>query len=227
MNKKLQLKLLVTFSLIVVIVVYLYVNKGFSFSFQENWQDVKNYFKSNTSEIFDSESIENLQSSFNTLKDNIKEQGEEDNSIDKNLIAQRLLEKISSIKNIVYEYEPWNIKFDYPENMSKQVDLTTQKINLYYEDFQNLDVIIKKIDLESSFNDWLNNNYDLQELGKEEYNDLTFWVRDLSNEEYLKKEYYVNLGEEVFTIVLESPRDQEGYWNHLENIVKSFKQINL
>jgi len=203
------------------------VNRGFDFNFSGDWQNLKSNFKNDGGELFDSEAIESLKSSFNALKGKINDQEAENNVIDADLITQKVLEKISQIKNIVYEYEPWNIKFDYPENMSKQIDLTEQKINLYYKDVQNLGVVIKRRVLESSFNDWLNHNYDLQKLEKQEYNNLIFWVQDLSDAEYLKKEYYVNSGKEVFTIIIESARDQEQHWDYLENIVKSFKQVNL
>lgn len=227
MRKKTQLKLSVFFTVIIIIVVYFYVNKDLGFSFEEEWLGIKNYFGEDLNGFSNSAAIKSIKNNFNIIKDEIEERDSMEGIIDEKKITEKVLEKISQVKNIVYEYEPWDIKFDYPENMSKQVELTEEKINLYYEDIQDLGVVIQKEELDSSFNDWLNNNHNLQKLDKKEYNDLIFWIQDLSNEEYLRKEYYTNIGEEVFTIVLESTREKEEYWNYLEDIIKSFKKINL
>ena len=227
MSKKLQLKTLVVLGIIIVIIVYLYINKGFSFGVGNDFQNLKDSIEINVDGSLNSAIIKDLQERFNDIKEQVKNNQENV----KSKITERVLDQLTPQDNIIYEYEPWGIKFTYDSLMIKEVDQDNEKISLFYENIQNIDVVIEKYNLEGTFNDWLNNNYDLQILDKQEYNELVFWKRDISNDEDKVEEYYLNLEDNVFIISLQLSKEQEEiYWESLENIVKSFnsiKSINL
>jgi hypothetical protein len=221
MNKKLQLKFLVFVCIIIVVIVYLYFNQNFSFGFSEDFKGLRDSVGLEIKELSKADIVENLKNNFKDLKDQMNE-----DEVDlESKITDNVLSKLSQRENIIYEYEPWGIKFSYDSLMSKDIDRDNEKILLFYEEVQTLKASIGRYVLEETFDDWLNNNYNLQKLDKLEYNGLIFWMQDLSKEENKLKEYYVNLDDNVFIIVLESSQDQEEYWKSLETIVKSFNII--
>jgi len=222
MNKKLQLKIIVVLCIIIVIFVYFYVSKGFSFNISEDFIDLRDSVGINADEILDLTIIKDIQEKIGDIK-------EEANNTQDNIeskIAEKVLNKLDRQNYIIYEHEPWGIKFTYDNLMLKELDQSQEKIKLYYENIEELEAVIEKYSLEGGFNDWLNNNYDLQNLNKYEYNDLTFWMQDLSDEKNKLEEYYFNQGEDIFIISLSSPSINTGdYWDSLENIIKSFDLI--
>lgn len=227
MSKKLQLKSLVVLSLLVIIVIYLYVNRGFSFNFDESFKSLKDSVETNMSELLDPEIIEDLQNNFSNLKEKIT-----DNQ--KNVefqITEKVLDRLSPSNYVVYEYEPWGIKFNYDSLMTKEIDQDNETFLLSYDNIQDVYLTIKKISLEENFNDWLNNNYDLQTLNKYENNGLVFWTQDLSDDENKIEEYYLNRGEDLFIFSLNCSKEKEdNYWSALKNVIKSFdliENINL
>ena len=227
MSKKLQLKFLVGVAILIVILVYLYINKNFSLGFDKEFENLKDSVGVEVDQLSQSSAIQNLQDGWESLKDKLKE----DQPSLESKIADNVLEKLSSPVNIIYKHEPWRIQFNYDYLMSKDFNQDQEEIVLFYEEVPNLKVSLGRHVLEGNFNDWLNNNYNLQDLDKQEYNGLIFWRQDLSNTEKRKEEYYFNLNKYIFIIVLELNRDQEGeYWQSLENIIKSFniiESINL
>ena len=224
MNKKLQLKIMVFLCIIIVIFVYFYIGKGFSFNVAEDFGDMKDSIETDAEGLFDSNIINDLRDRFNNLKEEISD-GQDDV---KSEITEKVLNQLNDQNNIIYGYEPWGIEFSYDNSMIKEIDQDQEKILLYYEDIENLKVVIERYNLEGSFNDWLNNNYDLQSLDKIEYNNLIFWKQNLSDDKNRIAEYYVNVAENIFIINLTSANiTSENYWDSLENIVKSFSLINL
>lgn len=223
MNKKLQLKVIVFLCMIIVIFVYFYISKGFSFGISKDIQGLRDSVGVNMDELLDSTLINDLQDRFNDVKDQMTEKEE---GI-KSEITEKVLDKLSHRDNIIYEYEPWGFKFNYDNLMLKEVNEAEEKILLFYEDVSDVNLEIEKYNLRGTFNDWLNNNYDLQNLSKCEYNDLIFWMRDLSDNENKMEEYYVNIEDNIFIISLSSSNEKkEDYWNFLKNIVESFSLIN-
>ena len=227
MNKKLQLKVIVFLCMIIVIFVYFYISKGFSFGISKDIQGLRDSVGVGMDGLLDSSLINDLQDRFNDVKDQALEKEE---GI-KSEITEKVLDKLSHQDNIIYEYEPWGLKFNYDNLMLREIDEDRGRILLFYEDIQDVNLAIERYNLEGTFNDWLNNNYDLQSLSKYEYNDLIFWMQNLSDDENKIEEYYLNVENNVFIISLNSSNEKkEDYWDFLENIVKSFsliKPINL
>ena len=228
MSKKLQLKIIVFLCMIIVIFVYFYVSKGFSFGVMEDLGNLRDSVEVDIDSFSGSELIENVKEKFNSAKEEIERREE---GIIELTISEKVLKKLSHQDTVVYEHEPWSIKFSYDSLMIKEIDQDNEEILLSYDDVQDVYLTIRKIFLEEDFNDWLNNNYDLQSLNKYEHNDLVFWTQDLSDDESRIEEYYFSRGENVFIFSLNSLKENEDiYWSILESIIKSFdliEDINL
>ena len=223
MGKKLQLKVIVFLCMIIVIFVYFYVSKGFSFKVMEDLGSLRDSVEVDVDGFSGSDFIENVKERFNSAKEEIEKREE---GVVVSTISKRVLEKLSHQDTVIYEYKPWNIRFSYDSLMIKEIDQNNEKISLFYDDIQGVSLIISKKNLEENFNDWLNNNYDLQSLDKYEHNDLVFWVQDFSDDESRIEEYYFSRGENVFIFSLSSLKENENiYWSILENIIKSFDLI--
>jgi hypothetical protein len=228
MSKKLQLKIMVFLCMIIVIFVYFYISKDFSFRVMEDLGNLRDSVEVDIDDLSGSEFIENVKEKFDYVKEEIEKS--EEGTIE-STISEKVLEKLSHQDTIVYEHEPWSIKFSYDSLMTKEIDQDNEKILLSYDDVQDVYLTIRKIILEEDFNDWLNNNYDLQSLNKYEHNDSVFWLQDFSDDENRIEEYYFSRGEKVFIFSLNSPKEKEDiYWSILESIIKSFdliEDINL
>jgi hypothetical protein len=228
MSKKLQLKVIVFLCMMIVIFVYFYVSRDFSFNVKDDLGGLKDSIGINADDLSNSNFIKEVQKRFNSVKNKIEDGQEE---VLESKISEKVLEKLSYQDNVVYEYEPWGIKLTYDSLMIKEVNQNNEEISFSYENVQDVNLIIKKIILENNFNDWLNDNYDLQNLNKFNYNNLVFWMQDLSDDENKIEEYYFNWGEDLFIFKLKVSNDKKDtYWNSLENIIKSFdliKDINL
>lgn len=226
MNKKLQLKIMVFLCTAIVIFVYFYVSKGFFFNFKNDFENLKDSIEITTEDLPSLDLIKGAQERFDFVKKEIEENKE---GIIESKISEKVIEKLSHQDDIVYEYEPWGIKLTYDSLMIKEFD--QEKILFSYENVQNVNLTIERIVLENNFNDWLNDNHDLQNLNKRNYNNLVFWVQDLSDDKNKIEEYYFNWGEDLFIFNLKASKEKEdAYWSALENIIKSFdliENINL
>jgi hypothetical protein len=222
MNRKTQLKIIVFLCMIIVVFVYFYINKSFTFGINKDFQDLRDSVEIK----MDGATNLNLLADIREKFSDIKEQMEGNQEDLKSQITEKVLDKLSDQNNIIYEYEPWGIKFSYDSLMIKEIDQSQEKILFFYEDFQDTDLVIERHGLEGTFNDWLNDNYNLQDLDKYEYNDLIFWMQDLSSGEEQTVKYYVNRGKDIFIISLNLLNEnKETHWDSLQSIVKSFSLI--
>ena len=220
MNKKLQLRIMVFLSMIIVVFTYLYISRGFSFGISRDIQSLGDSVGLSMNQLSESGVVEGLQEGLKSLKERLKN---EQNDEFESKITEKVLNQISQKKDVVYEHEPWGIGFIYDSLMIKNFNQKDSRITLFYEEIPEVKVLIERNNLEGTFNDWLNNNYDLQNLDKNEYNNLIFWKNDLSNNENRIEEYYLNLGNNIFIINLQLPKEREEiYWESLENVIKSF-----
>ncbi len=223
MSKKLQLKIIVFLCMVIVIFVYFYVSKGFSFNVKEDLEGLKESIGINTDDLSNSDLIKDIQEKFNSVKNEIEENQEENVE---SKISEKVLEKLSHQDNIVYEYEPWGVKFTYDSLMIKEIDPENEKILFSYENALDVNLTIERLILEGNFNDWLNDNYDLQNLNKHNYNGLVFWMQDLNDDNNKIQEYYLSWGDNLFIFNLKSSnKNKDTYWDSLENIIKSFDLI--
>ena len=222
MSAKLQLKIFVLIYVIFVVIVWIYVDKQNSdeegFLFGKDFNNLKRIIKDGINSIPNSLSKQDVDD-VDLIESEIDV--EKSNSVE-GRITEKFLNKLSKKETILYEYEPWRIRFDYDINMNK--DLNDEEILLYYEDIPGINVRITKEVLENkSFNDWLNNNYDLQELNKASYGDLIFWSIDISNDDVKKEDYFLNIDDIIYSFHLNCDNDNiENYWDSLLFIIKSF-----
>ncbi len=222
MSKKLQLKFFVLSSTLIVLIVYLYINRGFSFSINDDVQNFKGAVDVNKIKLVSPEIISKLREEITTIKEQSQNDKEDINS----QITKRVLSKLASINYVTYEYEPWGIKFSYDPKMTKEINQDQQSIVLHYDQIKNVGVVITRHNLNGSFNDWLNNNYDLQNLDKENYNNLTFWAQNFNQKDNVVKEYYLHYNNNVFVIRLNSSlENKNNYWDVLQETIKSFNLI--
>lgn len=229
MHSKSQLKILVILCLIVIACAWFYINRSSplisGFRLGSEFEDFKDIIKSGVKELSDSTAIKNISSSFSSIKQQIQDREQDQEIITKEIVGKILSKLPKKRDTVIYNYEPWGIEFSYDILMVKEVDEVENDILLYYEDLPDIKVLISNQKLkEQTFNDWLNNHYDLQKLNKKGYNDLIFWMQDISSDDFKEEEYYLNIDDSVYTFSLSCPVEEvDNYWISLDFIVKSFK----
>ncbi|HNV97365.1 MAG TPA: hypothetical protein PKL13_03625 [bacterium] len=124
---------------------------------------------------------------------------------------------------IEYIYEPWGITISYFDEMQKSFDEKLQKIIVRYNDNNFLE-IKRQTFKEKEFNSWLVKNYDIQDLNKENINNLIFWSTEASKDNFLNKIYIINIEKNIFNIAYRCEINSD-YCEKLDQIVKTFNKV--
>jgi len=227
MNKKTQLIFFVILFFVIIIFLWFLLgfNKNrFNFGFGNDFDGVKNIITKNLGQLNVKDEIAEKMESLKTEAINELQKKEDAKKMAIEKIVDKLNSATSSIQFISYEHEAWKIQFDYDSQMKKEYDSQKQEIFLYYENNKDINIRINKQKLTNqTFNSWLNKNFDLQKLNKEENNNLIFWYQDLDDEKLYIREYYLNIEKDIYTLRAQNPKT-ENYQDVLNFIVKSFKK---
>lgn len=216
MRSKLYLKILVIVFVVIILIIWLHLNSDMfsGISLGPDFENLKDKLSSDVGELGRIGLIEDI-------KNVIKSKKEEPANIDEEIV-EKMLDKLPAEQNFIeYDYQPWQIKFNYDESMVKEIK--DNQIILTYQDNPGISVIIQREDLGTNeFNDWLNDNFDLQKLDKTIQNDLIYWLDDLSTEELNEKNYYLNSENYIYSFLIKCPQDKADLCGQNINIIESF-----
>lgn len=124
---------------------------------------------------------------------------------------------------IDYVYEPWGLTISYFNEMQKSFDQKLEKIIIKYNDANFLEIKKQRLQ-DKKFNNWLVENYDIQNLNKEIINNLIFWYTEESIDNFLDKVYIINIENNIFNIIYRCEINSH-YCEKLDEMVKTFNKI--
>jgi len=209
-------KFLVIILVILILIIWGYLNRDMftDFTWGEDLTELTDKIGEDVDELGETGLIERI-------KDIIKSKKEEPVNVDEEII-EKILDKLPVEQNFIeYDYQPWQIKFNYDLAMNKEIK--DNQIFLTAQDNPEVRVIIQREALRAKeFNDWLNDNFDLQQLDKVIENDLIYWLNDLSTEELNEKNYYLNSENYIYSFLIKYPQDQADLYDQKIDIIKSF-----
>ncbi len=216
MRSKLYLKFLVIILVILILIIWGYLNRDMftDFTWGEDLTELKDKIGDDVDELGETGLIDRI-------KGIIKSKKEEPVNVDEEVI-EKILDKFPAEQNFIeYDYQPWQIKFNYDLAMNKEIK--DNQIFLTAQDNPEISVIIQREALGAEeFNDWLNDNFDLQQLDKVTKNDLIYWLNDLSTEELNEKNYYLNSENYIYSFLIKYPQDQADLYGQKIDIIESF-----
>jgi len=216
MRSKFYLKFLVIILVILILIIWGYLNRDMftDFTWGEDLTELTDKIGEDVDELGETGLIERI-------KDIIKSKKEEPVNVDEEII-EKILDKLPVEQNFIeYDYQPWQIKFNYDLAMNKEIK--DNQIFLTAQDNPEVRVIIQREALRAKeFNDRLNDNFDLQQLDKVIENDLIYWLNDLSTEELNEKNYYLNSENYIYSFLIKYPQDQADLYDQKIDIIKSF-----
>lgn len=216
MRSKFYLKFLVIILVVSILIIWGYLNRNMfaDFTWGEDLTELKDKIGDDVNELGETGLIDRI-------KNIIKSRKEEPVDVNGEVI-EKILNKLPAEQNFIeYDYQPWQIKFNYDEAMAKEIK--DNQIILTYQDSPWISVIIQREYLGTNeFNDWLNDNFDLQKLDKIEQGDLIYWLNDLSTNELNEKNYYLNSENYIYSFLIKCPQEQSDLCEKNINIVESF-----
>lgn len=145
----------------------------------------------------------------------------------KDELIKKISEKIENYPNqnysmIEYQYEPWNIKFNYRDDMTKKIIPETEKIEMNNISDNDATITI------SRENKKIENIINTNKYTKTIYNNSDFFE---TNEQKInniyKKDYYTQIDEFVYKIEIECPYEKISiYWDGLNQTAKSLSKLS-
>ncbi|MDD3284953.1 MAG: hypothetical protein PHZ07_05155 [Patescibacteria group bacterium] len=191
-------------------------------------ENIKNSITETLEQLNINKKISDAKSSINEMQKIADQKTNETKTLnDKNELIIKVSEKIENYSNkndntIEYQYEPWNIKFNYKDDMTKKVISESKKIEI--NNISNNDIMLTI----SRENKKIENAINTSKYTKTIFNNSNFFeTKEQNINDIYRKDYYTQIDEYVYKIEIKCPYEKvPTYWDQLNQIAKSLSKLS-